>query len=194
MRIKVRPLLVVSLLVVILVVLSGFVVLRDYLIQERMKTIEKTIYVTVTKTVHSFLTETTTVKIVFTERTTLTVTSTVTAVTTAWRTGEGASCILFRTSKDVYEGSEPIVIRLANNCGFDIVLSNSAPWFVIDSNGRVVFSPIALQVITTLKPGEAREWVWDQRDNEGKQVPAGTYIIMLMTINCGTLSTTFRIE
>lgn len=190
MRVKARPLLIASLLVAILIILSGFIVLRDYLARGEVKTV----YIMVTETLHSFLTETTTVKTVLTERATVTVTSTVTIMTTAWKTGEGASCILLRPSKDVYGRSEPVAIRLVNNCGFDIILPNSAPWLIIDSSGRVVFSPIASQVIVTLRPGESKEWVWDQRDNEGRQVPPGTYTIMLMTANCGTLSTTFSIE
>jgi len=192
--IKARLLIVISLLVVILVVLSGLIVFRNYLVREGVRAIEKTVYVTVTETVYGFLTETTTVKTVLTERTTVTVTGTVVTVTTGWRTDEGVSCILFRTSKDVYEMSEPVVLRLINKCGFNIVLPNSAPWLITDSGGRVVFSPAALQVITTVRPSEVREWTWDQRDNEGNPVPPGAYTAKLMTVNSGMLSTIFEIE
>jgi hypothetical protein len=194
MRIESRTLIIISSLIIILVALSGFIVFRDYFIQGGRETVEKTVYVTMTKTAYSFLTETTTIKTALTERTTVTITSTATTVTTPWRTSEEVSCILFRSNKDVYERSEPVVVRLVNNCSFDVVLPNSAPWLIIDSSGRMVFSPIALQVITVLKSGEAKEWVWGQTDNEGKQVPAGTYIVKLMTVNCGILSTTIRIE
>jgi hypothetical protein len=78
-RVKVRPLFVASLLVAILIVLSGFIILRDYLARGEVKTV----YITVTETLHSFLTETTIVKTVLTERATVTVTSTVTIMTTA---------------------------------------------------------------------------------------------------------------
>jgi hypothetical protein len=118
----------------------------------------------------------------------------VTSITTAWKTGEGFSCIVFRSNKDVYERSELVVLQLVNNCVFNIVLPNSAPWLIIDSSGEIVFSPIAIQVITILKPGEVKEWAWEQKDSRGEPVPPGVYTVKLMTVNSGILSATFRIE
>jgi len=188
-----RRFLVISLLIVLLV-LSSFLILREYSIKREVETIEKTIYITTTKTTYSFLVETTTVKTVLTEKTTMTVINTVTTTITAWKTSEEISCIVFRSNKDVYERSEPIVMQLANNCDFNIVLPNSAPWLIIDSSGEIVFSPIALQVITILRPGEVKEWAWEQKDNKGEPVLPGAYTVKLMTVNSGILLTTFRIE
>jgi len=181
-------------LLIVLLVLIGFAVFRDYFIQRGVESVEKTVYFTVTETMYSFLFETTTVKTVLTEKTTVTVTSTVISITTAWKTGEGFSCIVFRSNKGVYERSEPVVLQLANNCDFNIVLPNSAPWLIIDSSGEIVFSPITIQVITILKPGEVKEWAWEQKDNKGEFVPRGVYTVKLMTVNSGILSATFRIE
>jgi hypothetical protein len=181
-------------LLIVLLVLTGFAVFRDYFIQRRGESIEKTVYSTVTATMYSFLVETSTVKTVLTEKTAVTVTSTVTSITTAWKTGEGFSCIVFRSNKNVYERSELVVLQLVNNCVFNIVLPNSAPWLIIDSSGEIVFSPIAIQVITILKPGEVKEWAWGQKDSRGEPVPPGVYTVKLMTVNSGILSATFRIE
>ena len=189
-----RKLLVILSILIVLLVLSGFTAFRDYLIQKGVESVKKTIYIAVTKTTYSFLTETTTVKTALTEKITITITNTVTTTTTAWKTNEESLCVVFRSNKDVYKRSEPIILQLANNCDFDIVLSNSAPWFIINSSGGIVFSPIALQVVTIIKPGDVKGWVWDQKDNEGIFVPPGTYTVKLMTVNHGTLSITFRIE
>jgi hypothetical protein len=181
-------------LLIVLLFLTGFAVFRDYFIQRRVEPVEKTVYSTVTETMYSFLVQTTTVRTVSTEKVTVTVTSTATSITTAWKTGESVSCIMFRSNKDVYGRSEPVVLQLANNCGFNIVLPNSAPWLIIDSSGEIVFSPIAIQVITILKTGEVKEWAWEQKDSKGEPVPPGVYTVKLMTVNSGILSTTFRIE
>jgi hypothetical protein len=158
--------LVVLFLLIGILALSGFGVF-----------VERTSYVTLTETRHVFLTETVTVTSIVTRELSTVLTRTV-----------------FGAVKDVFERSESVVFRLVNNCGFNVVLPNSAPWLVVDAGGNVVFSPVALQVITTVKPGEVREWTWDQRSSEGEVVPAGTYAVRLMTINVGYLSDTFEIE
>jgi integral membrane sensor domain MASE1 len=173
--------LVVLFLLIGILALSGFGVF-----------VERTSYVTLTETRHVFLTETVTVTSIVTRELSTVLTRTVT--TTVVRTGRLEECVVFGAVKDVFERSEPVVFRLVNNCGFNVVLPNSAPWLVVDAGGNVVFSPVALQVITTVKPGEVREWTWDQRSSEGEVVPAGTYAVRLMTINVGYLSDTFEIE
>lgn len=103
------------------------------------------------------------------------------------------SCVVFKTSKDFYKVSESVVLVLENGCDYSLRLPNSAPWLVVDANGKIVFSPIALQVITDVKPGEIVQWAWNQRDNEGEQVPLGTYHAKLFTLNAGILITEFKI-
>lgn len=103
------------------------------------------------------------------------------------------SCAIFKTNKDVYKMSENIILILINNCNYSLILPNSAPWITVDVDGRIVNSPIALQVITYVEPGEERRWIWNQRDNEGAQVLAGRYYAKLTTINAGTFTTEFEI-
>jgi len=55
------------------------------------------------------------------------------------------------------------------------------------------FGTMELQVITEIKPNESKTWIWDQRDNSGKQVEPGTYQVILETINSGTLTQSFTI-
>ena len=69
------------------------------------------------------------------------------------------SCIVFKTNKDVYGISEEVVIVLENNCDYTLVLPNSAPWKLFDSNLKEVFKPIALQVISEM----ARKKIWHEK-------------------------------
>jgi len=122
-------------------------------------------------------------------------TITMTVTKTFYKTDRSinASCIVFRTSKDVYKMSEEVIIVLKNNCNYALVLPNSAPWVVTDADGRVVYSPIALQVIREVSPGGELKWVWEQRDNGGGQVPLGTYYARIFTLNGGVFVVEFKI-
>jgi predicted secreted protein len=86
------------------------------------------------------------------------------------------------TSRKVYFPDEPeIVFWIKNNTDAEISLPSSAPWEIIRADGTPVYSPMALQVITVLAPGESREWTWDRRDSEGKPVPPGKYLVVVRT-------------
>jgi hypothetical protein len=135
-----------------------------------------------TSTVYSTLTNTETVYITITYM-----------VTTAPSTGQHG-CIVFSTVKDTFKVSEPVGFVLVNNCGDSVVLSNSAPWRIESLNGEVVFRPISLQVLVEVKPGESVEWIWDQRDNEGKQVSTGLYYVVMDTFNKGSFRYGFWIR
>ncbi|MEM3104776.1 MAG: hypothetical protein QXD69_04660, partial [Candidatus Bathyarchaeia archaeon] len=135
--------------------------------------------------------------IVFSKRSEKTIINTITMTVTKtfYKTDRSinASCIVFRTSKDVYKMSEEVIIVLKNNCNYALVLPNSAPWVVTDADGRVVYSPIALQVIREVSPGGELKWVWEQRDNGGGQVPLGTYYARIFTLNGGVFVVEFKI-
>jgi len=111
----------------------------------------------------------------------------------SWQEPDGLS---LRTDKKVYKVGEKVTIILENNSDRTIYLRNSAPWRVerrVDNKWIVVFAPIALQVITPLKPKSSKKWLWSQVDNEGKQVPKGYYRVVLMADN-KVLETHFEIR
>ncbi|MCX9027073.1 MAG: ammonia-forming cytochrome c nitrite reductase subunit c552 [Candidatus Methanoperedens sp.] len=84
--------------------------------------------------------------------------------------------VKFVADKNTYIQGEIVTFTLTNN-GIGIInLQNSAPWWVENARtGEKVFSPIALAVITPLEPGQSISWSWDQKDDQGKQIPTGTY-------------------
>jgi len=98
------------------------------------------------------------------------------------------------TDKFTYQSGEVVTIRFFNGCSQAISLHDSAPWVIKDSQGRVIFAPTALQVITEVRPGETKTWTWNQKDNNGRQVPAGTYTVELETMDAGTYTASFEIK
>jgi plastocyanin len=102
-------------------------------------------------------------------------------------------CIVFSTTNDAYRVSEPVELVLVNNCESPITLPNSAPWKIVGPDGRVVFTPVSLQVLVEVKPGERMRWVWDQRDAEGREVPAGRYNIVIEILDKGSFKTSFTV-
>lgn len=101
-------------------------------------------------------------------------------------------CVVFKAEKDVYGASERVVLVLRNECDFPVTLPNTAPWVVLDSEGRLVFSPIAAQVLVEVGPGESRRWVWEQVDNEGRKVEPGLYFAEVLT-SAGKFTALFEI-
>ena len=98
------------------------------------------------------------------------------------------------TDKFTYQSGEVVTIRFFNGCSQTISLHDSAPWVIKDSQGRVIFAPTALQVITEVRPGETKTWTWNQKDNNGRQVPVGTYTVELKTMDAGTYTASFEIK
>jgi len=98
------------------------------------------------------------------------------------------------TDKFTYQSGEVVTIRFFNGCSQTISLHDSVPWVIKDSQGRVIFAPTALQVITEVRPGEAKTWTWNQKDNNGRQVPVGTYTVELKTMDAGTYTASFEIK
>jgi hypothetical protein len=78
-----------------------------------------------------------------------------------------------------YRPGMAVKFRVKNIGLNEITLSNSAPWKIQAGDSKVVFSPVALQVIVPLAPGEGKEWSWEQKDNNGNQVKEGRYIVVL---------------
>ena len=98
------------------------------------------------------------------------------------------------TDRTSYTQGQTVTIVFRNTGTVGITLPNSAPWRIKDASGQVVFSAAAAMVIVSVAPGETRTWTWDQRDNYGRQVPAGTYTVELSTQNAGTFTASFAIQ
>jgi len=98
------------------------------------------------------------------------------------------------TDKSSYLPGETVHITFANLGSVNITLANTAPWTIVDALGRVIYTPMAAMVLTTVAPGDTRTWSWDQRDNSGLQVAPGTYTVELETMDAGKFTTTFVIQ
>lgn len=66
----------------------------------------------------------------------------------------------------VFSNTSPDTVRLVN----------SGPWWIEDSQGNTVRTAgIVLQAIFPIPPGGSWVWPWDQKDDNGAQVPVGSY-------------------
>ena len=78
-----------------------------------------------------------------------------------------------------YKPGMIVRFRLRNTGDTEIILNNSAPWMIQSRERETVFEPIALPVIVSIAPGEAKEWTWNQQDKYDLQVTEGGYIVIL---------------
>jgi hypothetical protein len=85
-----------------------------------------------------------------------------------------------------------VIIKLRNSGNVAVELKNAAPFIIKDEEGVDIFTPIAIQVITVVQPGETITWKWDQKDNQGNQVVPGEYKVVVFT-SAGTLEESFEI-
>jgi len=83
------------------------------------------------------------------------------------------------TQANNYRPGMSVQFRTKNIGNKEITLANSAPWQIDSYDGKVVFRPVALQVIFSLAPGEIKEWKWEQKDSSSNQVKEGTYLVVL---------------
>lgn len=82
-------------------------------------------------------------------------------------------------------GDEPLTLRFSSGQQYD---------FIVARSGKEVWrwsaDKVFIQVLgsLTLAPGETREFkqTWQQKDNEGQQVPAGEYEITGLVTTMGT--------
>ncbi|RLE85876.1 MAG: hypothetical protein DRJ41_00365, partial [Thermoprotei archaeon] len=87
------------------------------------------------------------------------------------------------TDKKVYYVGEEVRIILENKSRRTIYLPNPAPWTILDERGKPIYSPVAAQVITPIKPGEKKEWVWNQTTFNRTTAPPGRYQVALRTVS-----------
>ena len=83
------------------------------------------------------------------------------------------------TEKIDFERGEQISIKIINSGTAPLTFSDASYGIKITGlDGRVLFSPVSAQVISTLEPNEEISFVWDQIKNDGDQAVAGTYKII----------------
>ena len=83
------------------------------------------------------------------------------------------------TDKIDFEQGEKISIKIINSGTIPLTFSDASYGLKITGlDGRVLYSPVSAQVISTLEPTEGISFVWDQIKNDGDQAAAGTYKII----------------
>ena len=91
---------------------------------------------------------------------------------------EGHSLSIITEKMDFSLG-ENIQIKIINTGTTPLVFSDASYGLqIVGLDGRILYSPIAAQVISTLEPKEERTFVWDQTKNDGGQVIEGRYKIV----------------
>ena len=86
----------------------------------------------------------------------------------------------FIAKKEKFKAGEKVCFELINESHNIYYLPSSAPWAIFDAETeKIIYSPIALQRIEKLKPGEKKEWCWEQIDINQDKVPIGKYKIRI---------------
>ena len=90
---------------------------------------------------------------------------------------EGASLSIV-TGKTFFEKGEPIQIKIVNSGTVPLSFSDASYGLEITGlEGRVLYSPVSAQVISTLQPKEEKTFEWDQIKNDGDPALEGVYKI-----------------
>jgi len=96
---------------------------------------------------------------------------------------EGSSLSIV-TEKTDFDLGEKITITIINSGTNQLTFSDASYGLQIKGlDGRVLYSPIAAQVISLLEPKEEKIFVWSQMKNDGDQALTGTYKITTNTID-----------
>jgi uncharacterized membrane protein len=88
------------------------------------------------------------------------------------------------TEKLDFELGEKISIKIINSGTDPLTFSDASYGLQITGlDGRLLYSPIAAQVISVLEPKEEVILIWDQIKNDNDPATAGTYKITSTAIN-----------
>ena len=92
---------------------------------------------------------------------------------------EGHS-ISILTEKIDFELGEQIYIKIVNSGTMPLTFSDSSYGLKITGlDGRLYYTPIAAQVISTLEPMDEKMFVWDQKKTDGSDSLEGRYKIIV---------------
>jgi len=96
---------------------------------------------------------------------------------------EGYSLSIVTEKTDFDEGEE-ITIKIINSGTVPLTFSDASYGLKITGlDGRVLYSPISAQVISTLEPKQEISFVWDQIKSDGDPLKQGTYKITSKAID-----------
>jgi len=105
------------------------------------------------------------------------------APTLVYVNGQSLSII---TEKTNFELGELINIRIINSGTEPLTFSDSSYGMkIVGLDGRVLYSPPSLQVISVLEPKEEKMFVWDQTKSDGDKIIDGRYKIVSRAIADG---------
>lgn len=86
------------------------------------------------------------------------------------------------TEKTNFHLGEPISIKIVNSGTIPLTFSDASYGLKIKQlDGIVLYSPIAAQVISVLKPEEEKMFVWNQTKSDGSKIIEGRYTIVSST-------------
>ncbi len=95
---------------------------------------------------------------------------------------EGPSLSII-TEKTNFELGELINIRIINSGTEPLTFSDSSYGLkIVGLDGRILYSPQSLQVISVLEPKEEKMFAWDQTKSDGDKIIDGRYKIVSSTI------------
>ena len=90
------------------------------------------------------------------------------------------------TDKTNFKLGESIKIMIINSGTVPLTFSDSSYGLrVVGLDGRVIFSPLSVQVISVLEPNEEKKFVWNQTKSDGGKIIDGRYKIVTKTIASG---------
>jgi hypothetical protein len=90
-----------------------------------------------------------------------------------------------------YHIGEPVHIRIINSGTMSLTFSDASYGLKITRlDGILVYSPLSLQVISTLEPKEEKTFVWNQTKSDGGNAYQGRYKIVSSTIENAEVSLT----
>jgi len=94
------------------------------------------------------------------------------------------SSISIVTDKLDFKQGEQITIKIINSGTNALTFSDASYGLKVTGlDGRVLFTPVSAQVISTLEPKEEFSFAWDQIKNDGDQTSAGTYKIISIALD-----------